>query len=358
MGVSQHRNAQYSRIEHPENNTHIYTLLPKNNITTVRGGDTTLILEDTLKDIQPVALDIPRWLEVFVLGSDVKGSLTISGETLTEANAQEVVEFNGKNQTYVTNRPTLITDSSLYDETAVWKEDQWAGYQLTYKYNQTSFTTIIKANSKNRLFGQFIPTSSYKYSIERPLANTYKHWKKINSITTTDMNINEIRVSVPHYFDTTDAKGRLHSFAPHTDYKDDNYQKRPDLGQWTMEVEATEPNLLDNFAHVIDLKDPSKASYSPKIFENKKTYAIVLEKETVLFSKEKSPLSKISFNADIATKQTFVTNLIPETDYYLTLSNSADVFTLATSPEEGKLIRSSAMGMAKFHASPYSSTKE
>ncbi|MGK0235209.1 MAG: hypothetical protein ACI9EK_001741 [Psychroserpens sp.] len=346
MGVSRYQNVNKVTIKHPKNHTHIKTLLPSSNLATIRGGDTTLIFEQSLQDIQPVTLDIPRWVELFVLGSDTIGTLVITGETGTEKNTTEVIAFDGKKQTYVTGRPTKITNSRLYDKTAMWKENQWLGYQLSYRHNQKTYTTIIKGNSTNELFGDLYSTSSYKYSIERPFANSYKHWKKIKTITTTDMDIKEIRVTVPHYFDTVDAKGRLHSFSPHTDFKDDNYRKRPDLGQWTIEVQASKPRLLDNFAHVIALKDPNQSPPTSSVVENVNNYGLIIEDQLILFSKERATLKKLTFTKNSKIRKILATNLMPLLDYYLSYNRENNLYTLTSKPGKGERYKSSNMGIA------------
>jgi len=342
MGVKRYQNATNGRITNPQNITFIDILLPKENLTTIRGGDSTLIFEKNLENIQPVTLDIPRWLELFISGSDTIGSLVITGETDTERHGREIITFDGRKQTYVTGRPTQITHSRLYDKAAMWKENQWLGYQLSYRYNQKSYSTIIKGNSKNELFGDFLATPSYKYSIEKPFANSYKHWKKIKEITTADMDISEIKVTTPHYFDTVDASGRLHSFAPHTDFKDDQYQKDINLGQWTFEVEARESNLHDNFAHVISLKDPGKQKPNTRITDNGKSYTINVDNYLVIFAKGKTSLSNVEFEVPPITEEILILNLKPSTTYQITESKKG--YLVSTKGAAGRALISSKMG--------------
>ncbi|MFT5249883.1 MAG: hypothetical protein ACI93P_001617 [bacterium] len=352
MGLSRYKDFKTASISHPKNHTYIDTLLPKRNIATIRGGDTTLILKDKLESIRPVDLDIPRWLEVFVLGNDTIGSLIITGETKNEKNSREVITFDGKKQTYAKGNPTYITRNRLHDEKALWKENQWQGYQLTYMYSQESYTTIIQGNSKNELFGEFIPTASYKYSIERPFANTYKHWKKINKITTNDMDINEIRVTVPHYFDTVDSTGHLHSFAPHTDFIDDKYQKEPNIGQWTMDIQASEPKLLDNFAHVISLKDPNDKKPKTALVESSNAFGIVVNNYLAIFSKDNTQIENLTMELNDTTEEILIINLIPNALYNYKFDKKGDkklMLSLGINHNTSGNNKSSPMGLIKLN---------
>jgi hypothetical protein len=351
LGMKQFQNNSNVKIEHPLNNTYIDTLLPKENITTIRGGDTILISHNNVRGINPVTLDIPRWLEIFVSGEDVNGSLTITGKTNDNENSHEVVIFNGHKQIYYSDKPTQITKNLLIDNNAAWQDGQWQGYQLTYISDNKEYTTQIVDNSSNTLFGKFINGPSYKYTIEMPIANTYKHWKEINSITSKDMTINKIIVSVPHYFDTEDVSGRLHSFAPHTDYKDNIYKKDPNLGQWTMNVQAKKPKLLDNFAHVISLKKPNVPKPNTDIIESSNAFGIVVDDYLAVFSKDNTKIENLSMDFNEATEEVLITNLIPNAQYNFKFTQQKTRLTLRLNINNNSSgnIKSSSMGLIKLN---------
>ena len=136
-------------------------------------------------------------------------------------------------------------------------------------YGSASNTGIlITGNNTNTLFATFPDTgASYEYVIYRPLANSLKHWKKITRISTTDMTLSNLVISVPHYFDAVDALGNTQSFAPRTDGLDDLYRKRPNNGQYTLEVEATVPQQMDNFLNVITPKDSGQPKPNTVLLE-------------------------------------------------------------------------------------------
>ena len=76
--------------------------------------------------------DIPRWLEIFAIGSDNTGSILIEGDALEATGTSETLTFTSKKQDYVNGVPTgnvLLT--SLTDTTKKWKTDQWKGYYIS-----------------------------------------------------------------------------------------------------------------------------------------------------------------------------------------------------------------------------------
>ena len=350
LGMKSYRDAQNTVIQHPENYTYIDTLLPKKNKTTIRGGDSIIIDEKNLSEIPVTDLDMARWLEIFVSGNDLVGSLTINGITADGNSNHEVVEFDGRTQVYQSGRPTNVTASSLLDATVNWQENQWQGYQVTYKYNQQRHTALITGNSSNMLYGDFIAATSYEYKIERPFANTYKHWQKINSITTSDMNIANIKVSVPHYFDTTDANGKLYSFAPHTDFKDDQYRLSKEIGRWNMNVEAIVPSLLDHFAHVISLKDPEVEKPTTSLIESENTYGVIVDQNLAVFSKNNHNLDNVTIEIPLNIKELLIANLHNSHQYYYDIKQGTSSYSLTLSSKPNnksgvKTQQSSAMGL-------------
>ena len=167
------------------------------------------------------------------------------------------------------------------------------------------------------------------------------------------MNLDNITISVPHYFDTVDAKGRLHSFSPHTDFKDDNYHKRKDLGQWTLEIEATKPQLLDNFLNILSLKDPGVKKPTTTLVESEHVYGAVIDKTLVVFAREPIELSSFNLNGDAEFTEGLIVNLKRETNYYLTYTKLGSQwgFKLSLTGDNQNMITSSPMGILKFTTS-------
>lgn len=164
------------------------------------------------------------------------------------------------------------------------------------------------------------------------------------------MDIENITLSVPHYFDTIDAHGRLHSFSPHTDFKDDQYRSRKDLGRWTLEIEATEPQLLDNFLNVISLKDPGEQKPKSKLIESEKTYGAIIEKTLVVFAKDKRELTRLKLRGEGKINQGILINLKPNSEYYLTYKETGLNWkiNLALTGHEKNKVLSSSMGVINF----------
>ncbi|MFT5249692.1 MAG: hypothetical protein ACI93P_001419 [bacterium] len=356
LGMNSYRNSNNAIIKNPVNYTYIDTLLPVKNKTTIRGGDSTIINLKRLSDITPTILDIPRWLEVFVVGEDVLGSLVINGITENGVGSREVVKFDGKVRIYHSGKPSLITSHSLTDSSAHWTKNKWQGYQVTYKYNKVIYKTIITGNSENMLFGDFEAVNSYNYKIEKAFANTYLHWKSIKSISSQDMKISDITVTVPHYFDTKDASGKLHSFAPHTDFKDDQYRLTNKIGRWNMNVEAVEPSLLDHFAHVISLKNPTSPKPNTALLEGKHTYGIIVNKYLVVFPKKQEKSKNLILEIPLHIKNILLTNLLSEHKYHYRIERTNSNYKLTISFELNgsdidlpRTSKTSSMGLLKLN---------
>jgi hypothetical protein len=272
--------------------------------------------------------------------------VTITGDAQEGNGINEDIVFDGTVQEYVNSVPTgSVTATELPDDNQNWQTDQWQGYMVHIRCGGDSETVVITGNSATRLFGSFTPCSqSWAYTIQRPLANSYNHWTRITSITTADMDVDYFTVSVPHYFDTVDAIGRLHSFAPHTDGRDDGYRKRRDLGQWTVNIEADVPALLDNFLNVIILKDPGQPKPLTALIGSAEAVGAVVDTRFVIFAREPNPLT--SFSVDIP--QAGVTggllfDLQPDTLYYYAFSGFT--LTVSTTDVGGQSGTSSTMGV-------------
>jgi hypothetical protein len=356
LGMKSYRNANNTIIKNPVNYTYIDTLLPIRNKTTIRGGDSTIINQKRLSNITTTILDIPRWLEVFIVGKDVVGSLVINGKTANGVESREVVKFDGKVRIYYSGKPSSITSQRLSDSNVDWTKDQWKGYQVTYKHNKVIYKTIITGNSGNMLFGDFEAVNSYNYKIEKAFANTYLHWKSIKSISSQDMKISNITVTVPHYFDTKDASGKLHSFAPHTDFKDDQYKLTNKIGRWNMNIEAIVPSMLDHFAHVISLKDPTSSKPNTALIQNESTYGVIVNKYLVIFPKQRDNIKNLTLKIPRHITNVLITNLLSKHKYHYKIEQINSKYQLTLNSELNndesnitKFAESSSMGLLKLN---------
>ena len=348
-GMRQYEDEAHVIIEHPETITYLDILLPRQNTVTIRGGDTILASGQPLRPGQPLASehilesDIPRWLELFAVGSDVEGTATIQGDAEEGNGVTEDITFDGTVRTYVTSSPTSMTSTTLQDTTQRWVADEWTGYVLRLR-GGSSGDVLITGNDENTLFisGGYDPSGVWGYYIIRPMANSYLHWQRIESITTTDMDVDNLTISIPHYFDAQNAAGELHSFSPHTDRRDDNYETREDIGQWTVEVEATEPQLLDNFLHVFHLTDPGNQKVTTQLVEGAGVSGALIADWFVLFSNTPDDIASATVTLPHTNVTALLLDLIPETDYYYEVSGQT--FSISTDNNGGIRVRSSGQG--------------
>ena len=150
------------------------------------------------------------------------------------------------------------------------------------------------------------------------LENSYTHWQRIEQITTGDMDVDNFIISIAHYFDAENAAGELHSFSPHTDGQDDSYRKRADIGQWTVEVEATVPQTHDNFLHVFQLTDPDQPKVETQLVQGVGVSGATIDDWLVLFGNTTEAVTTASLTVPQTNGLTvLLMDLIPETDYYL-----------------------------------------
>jgi hypothetical protein len=300
-GVKVFENAAAATIASPLNVTTIDVLLPALNTVTARGGDTVLVDGLPLRpgvDIPGASIsasDIPRWLELFAVGSDAEGSLLLEGDAREGAGVSETVTFDGTTRDFVDSVPTSdVTSTSLQDTTQTWVPDQWTGYLVDIRIGGSGETAVITGNDENTLFGAFTPGSSWRYTIFKVLANSYQHWTTLTRVSTTDLDLDDLTISTPHYFDTQDVTGRVLSFAPHTDGRDDGYVFRSDLGQWTLEVEAAEPSQDDVFLNVLALKDPGIARPAVSLLESEGASGALVGNAFAVFANGVDPLSAVT----------------------------------------------------------------
>lgn len=350
MGMKSFINKDSITISNPKNVTFIDTLLPRNNKIVIRGGDTIIASEKSAEAIKPVTLDIPRWVEIFITGENAKGQLTITGETKDNSHDTEVISFDGRVQNFYSGKANMVKEKKLLDEEASWNIDQWTGYQVTLKVDNKIRSFPIEGNIENTLFGHFPTLAGRTYTINKAIANSYKHWKQIKSVRNNNIQMNNITISVPHYFDTTDASGRLHSFSPHTDFIDDNYHNRKELGRWTLEIEATKPMLLDNFLNILSLKDPGSPKPKTTLLESTNVYGAMINNTLVVFAKEPSDLSEFTLEGIANIENGLIANLKANSKYYLKFIKKDTYWTLhiTLTKNEGQQIQSSAMGLLEF----------
>jgi len=383
LGMSAFSDSRKLLISNPKNNTQMSMLLPESNRVVIRGGDTMLVSPRSLNsgitlqgaDGAPLAeLDIPRWLELFAVGATTTGSVTITGEAESVQNtlagdgqitqvqktlvaATETVSFQNKHQLEVSGDPSYsVTTTTLTDLTQNWIPDQWRGYRLWIRGPELFLT--ITSNTSNTLTFAEVPNlvRGWAYQVDRPVANTTKLWKKIDSITAQGLDVGNFSVSVPHYFDTEDALGRLHSFVPHSDATGDTYKKRKELGQYTINIEASIPKKLDQFLNVLALRDPSVPMPSAQLLKSVEANASgalltdsVTGRTFVLFGNSRDTLSAFQVNVGPGAARGVICDLAPNALYSVEIDAGG---LLQVAPNSaGGAIRTSSMGILSVQVS-------
>lgn len=357
MGLKTSADSRKITISNSSNTTYIDAVFPEYNTVAIRGGDTIITQGNALTPSTPLTtdsileLDIPRWLELFAIGSDYDGSITISGDSEEGDGTSETVSFSASNiEITVSSSPTATSPTTLKDTNQRWQTDQWKGYFLRTRRSGGGEDIIINGNDENTLFldTAFSDTGVWGYYIMRPVANSYNHWKKITSITTSDLDLNNLIVSVPHYFDTEDAHGTVYSFSPHTDGRDDQYRKRKDIGQWTLEIRSTSPNTHDGFLNVISLKDPGVNRPSVTRIKGKNHSGAVIDNVFVIFQDRKGESDSFSLNLNgNGSANGYIFNCKPSTQYFYTMQGST--LSVSLDPTVGRPVMSSPMGVLSIH---------
>ncbi len=354
LGMRQYTDERLVTISHPETIAYLDILLPHQNQVTIRGGDTILTQGHQLRPGEPIGAadifetDIPRWLEIFAVGGDVEGTLTIQGDAEEGNGVTEAITFDGTVQTYITSSPTAKTGTTLQDTAQNWVPNQWTGYVLRLR-GGTSGDVLITGNDENTLYigGGYDPDAVWGYYILRPLENSYYHWQRIDSISTSDMSVDNLIVSIPHYFDAENAAGDLFSFAPHTDGEGDGYTKDESIGQWTVEVEATEPQLLDNFLHVFHLTDPGQPKVETHLVQGDGVSGARVDDWLVLFANTDTEVLNASVDVSSTPGLSVLwLDLAPESDYYYAVNGQT--ISLSSTNNGGILIQSSDQGTASI----------
>jgi hypothetical protein len=159
------------------------------------------------------------------------------------------------------------------------------------------------------------------------------------------MSVDNLIVSIPHYFDAENAAGELFSFAPHTDGEGDGYTKDESIGQWTVEVEATQPQNLDNFLHVFQLTDPGQPKVDTLLVQGRGVSGALIDEWLVLFANTSSAV----LDASVVLSSTqglsvLWLDLAPESDYYYAVNGQT--ISLSSTNNGGVHLQSSDQGTA------------
>ncbi len=335
-GMKSYIDSNLTIMDNLRTTTYIHTLLPKENKIVVRGGD-TILTDSPLRPGVPITesqineSDIPRWLELFAIGPDTRGSVTITGDAREGNGVSETVTFDGNYQEYDGGYFTHIESGLLIDNTRLWRDNQWKNYYLHVR-GGTNGDYLITGNNRTALFTEsFDPSGVWGYQIRRPLANSEYHWKRITSITTNDMDLDHFIVSTPHYFDAEDVLGRLETFAPKTDGRDDT-KKRPDIGQWTFNVEARVPRMHDNFLNVFYLTDSGNPDIDVETIDAANGTGVLLNKTFfVLFSNLPENLTQTQYTINTTgLLKNLILDLKPLTTYNV-YEDGQKILTLVSS---------------------------
>lgn len=340
-GKTEYNDLRYLTFGNPDNQTHLFPLLPEQNAVVVRGGDTLLCDNRPLNASTPiesdalVASDIPRFVELFALGSDTVGSVTLEGETSEGENRTEVINFNGNKHNYVYGSPTTVNSTSLVDNTRNWATDQWAGVELRTRGGGNETVVITGNNATTYFLDRPIQTGGvWGYALERPVANSYQYWKRITRITTSDMDVDRFIVSIPHYFDTEGVDGTVYSFTPHSDGRNDNFKWDPSVGRWNLAIEAPTGNQTDHFLNVIHLADPNQAVAAPQLIEVTGGFgAMVDDNRVAVFSTSGNAPTLEYRGVDNAERVHVITGLTADTEFFLQVNGQNQ--RMITSSDQG-----------------------
>jgi hypothetical protein len=289
--------------------------------------------------------DIPRWVEVLGAGADIDGSVTITGDAAEGTGVSETVALAAR-RSYLTSVRTSATATSITDDTQHWMTDEWRNTMV--QYHGPDNVALITGNDENTLFGDFPADPDYwQYVIFRQLGNSYDHWQRITSVSTTDLDLAEVSVSTPHDFDTADATGAVRSFSPHTDGRDDQYTKRPDYGQWTIEVEPDLPAAFDVFLHVITMGEPGATAPGVAAAPaGASATAAVVGDRVVVFANGTEPLTAATVTLPAAGAYDLLClDLRPSTAYHVMV---AGLDVTVAEGAGGTEATSSAMGTVAF----------
>lgn len=322
-------NSTWSIIETPTVNTYIDTLLPKKNKIIIRGWDTIIAQsplnnETDIIETQIAELDTARWLEIFAIWSDTVGKILIEWETSDSINDNEELEFDGtiKVWAWYAYPDDTMTENSLHIAWSKWKTDEWVWYYLKTKWNNSNNDKIIITwNNHDTLYAD-IPNvwDIWKFEVYKPVVNTSKYWKNITKISTIDMDVDNLVISVNHFFDAEDVTWTVQTFSPHTDAKSDQYTGKSAIWRYTFEVEATKPMKLDNFLNVISLKSSWESKAKTTLVEWDTTSAVLINNKLVIFGNTPDDITTtnltLNYEGNIDILAFWFT---PNTKYYYTI---------------------------------------
>ncbi|MBN1674700.1 MAG: hypothetical protein JXR37_26890 [Kiritimatiellae bacterium] len=354
QGMNRYADARQFTLVHDGNVTDLHLLVPVTNTVTVRGGDTILTTGRPVRsgvDLDGAhieELEIPRWLELFAVGPDTTGNLVIDGDAEEGSNTTETIVFDGTHQTYQgTTYGFSISGSTLTDPDESWPTNRWVDYMLHPRGGSNpDFTIVANTATSLTVAGTIEPSGVWAYEIRRPMENTYLHWRRITRISTADMDVDCLTLSVPHYFDAEDAGGRLYAFAPHTDAQDDGYTKRTDLGQWTVDVSPAGPSALDNFLTVFSLRNPGESAARVELISGSGVSGALVGNRAVVFAEARAELTEAQFACPAAGEfDVLVMNLASNTTYYVAAGGTT--VAVSTADNGGASAQTSAMGVLR-----------
>ncbi|MFH1133269.1 MAG: hypothetical protein V1735_02170 [Nanoarchaeota archaeon] len=341
-------NAQYVKIAGFNTTLHMSLLLPQNNEVTIRGGDHILVNSSLNSEISPGAIsDIPRWLELFGAGINALGNLTIEGETAEASADSESVQMNTSRRVFQTlNCNTGTSTTQMTCTGASWAPDQWKDYMVDYGYGRS----LVTGNSANTLYGSFPGNNNfYRVTLFLYLANTFRHWKRIDRITSNELDLTKFIISSPEYFDIDDYEGRVHTFSPHSDSLHDQYVKRTDLGQYNINIEGDRNSRQGNFLNVLYLDDTVSENIDTHLLNSTPgTTAANVGGTILVFANTQEPLSAFEISGGVGTAYAF--GCLPGTTYYV-LEDGGTV-RVSTSNNGGEASTANDMGILQLDLGP------
>ena len=240
FGVADYGAATTLQINGALDQTRVDLLLPAQHTVRVRGGDTILADASVSASAPWSAPDAAphdaRWVELLASGSDMLGTLHVEGESAPGVPAAEDVTFTGIERLFESGLTPAVRTGEVQVPGAQWQPNQWANSML--RLSSPTRYAVITSNTADTLRVAITPGSSWDYRIVRAIGNTRTHFTRITRLSTADLDLAGVRLQVPHYFDTPDILGRVHSFSPHTDSKFDSFIGDNSLGRYTVELEA------------------------------------------------------------------------------------------------------------------------
>ena len=348
-GIVSSTTAGHLVVEGQLQRMHVNVLLPQNREIYVRGGESFIVENMPLNSSTSIAnaeigeLDTYRPIEVIINGSDLVGEITVVGNTETQTNVTEVLSFVSSSSVDIERgRATSGSGSDICDNTKNWKVDEFKGAVVQYYGNEEA---VITGNSENTLYGDFpAGWSNWIFIIKRYVVNTSNKFNKITTVTTDNMDIDQLDLRVLHYFDAENANGSLHSFAPQSDGIKDFYTGQKQLGRYNINVKATDNNTQEYFFNVISMDELSDVYEAPIDVSSASLGAAIVNRALVIF-----PKALTATNSDLEvltsineTDSILATGLTPNTEFYVL--KEASSISLSMNDNGGTALTSSDMG--------------